>query len=260
MDDSRDLIQKISSLSVRMGSVAVWWLGQAGYSFKMGQTTIYLDLYLSNIVGDIEGLNRLVPPPTLPWRIDNANLVLATHDHLDHTDCGTIPFLALKNRDAVFIGPPSAIKKMVEWGVPEKHCSTIKAKQRLEIQGVELEAVPALHTEDSIGYIIRGNEVTIYHSGDTLFFSDLAELGTVGIDLAFIPINGKGGNMGIPETVETVKLLRPKVAIPMHYGMFAESTADPSEFEKAVQKELPGQTVKLLSLGQLYLYEREGRS
>lgn len=49
-------------------------------------------------------------------------------------------------------------------------------------------------------------------------------------DLAFVTINGKGGNMSVADAVELVGRLRPRLANPMHYGMFAEGAEDPNRF------------------------------
>jgi L-ascorbate metabolism protein UlaG (beta-lactamase superfamily) len=74
---------------------------------------------------------------------------------------------------------------------------------------------------------------TIYLSGDTLLTPQLLDAlaDQVGqIDVVFIVINGKGGNMSVDDAVKLVARLRPRLAIPTHYGMFAENTEDPERF------------------------------
>ena len=82
--------------------------------------------------------------------------------------------------------------------------------------------------------MIQTDQKTIYVSGDTRYHIDLAKevKACVGanIDLVLICINGKMNNMGDEEAVQVVQQLRPRVASPMHYGLFAENTVDPKPF------------------------------
>jgi L-ascorbate metabolism protein UlaG (beta-lactamase superfamily) len=66
-------------------------------------------------------------------------------------------------------------------------------------------------------------------------------------------INGKLGNMTAAEAARLAAALRPRVAIPMHYGMFADNTADPQEFVRLAQAHAPQSAVVLLALGEPFL-------
>ena len=106
---------------------------------------------------------------------------------------------------------------------------------------LSLTATPADHSDEySVGLIIEADGKKIYISGDSLYYGGLVrevlEAGGKDIDLALICINGKYGNMNIDQAVDVIKEINPKVASPMHYGLFAENTADPGLFvEKCTQ-------------------------
>ena len=252
-----DLVDCITREKVKPGSVAVWWLGQAGYAYKFGDEVIYLDPYLSDLVK----LTRLVPPPMQPIEINNADIVLVTHDHDDHADNGTLPFIALASTQAVFVGPESSTKKMLEWGIPEDHVLTIVRGKERTIKGIKVIATNSVHTQDSVGYVIQGNGVSLYHTGDTLFFLSLKNIGdTFDLDCAFLPINGKWGNFGMSEALIVADMLHPKVVVPMHYGMFKENTVDPRPFVDASRKKFPKMKVALIRHGGKFIYTADQKS
>jgi L-ascorbate metabolism protein UlaG (beta-lactamase superfamily) len=91
----------------------------------------------------------------------------------------------------------------------------------------------------------------MYHAGDTALFGDMRLIGERGIDLAFLPV-GDTYTMGPEEAARTLDLLKPKHAIPMHYGTFPPLTGDPQVFaaearQRGVEAHVmqPGQTLEL---------------
>lgn len=247
-------IDDITKEKVDMGCVALWWLGQAGYACKLGGTVIYIDPYLSDLVN----ATRLVSPPASPLDIVNADIVLATHDHDDHTDNGTLPFIVLSSPQALFIGPESSIQKMIEWGIPKNRSTSMRRGEEKIINGTKIVAVKSVHTQDSVGYVIQGNGISLYHSGDTGFFLGLRHIGDkFDLDIAFLPINGKFGNLGVSEATVASQMLHPKIVIPMHYGMFKENTVDPKLFIESVKKTMPKQKVVLMQHARKILYTKD---
>src|SRR4051794_15944182 len=78
---------KVRSATVADGTIALWYIGGAGYLIRAGHTTIVVDLFLgpSNPPDWMRG----VPPPFAPEEIDDlgvVNAMLMTHEHLDHAD------------------------------------------------------------------------------------------------------------------------------------------------------------------------------
>jgi L-ascorbate metabolism protein UlaG (beta-lactamase superfamily) len=85
------------------------------------------------------------------------------------------------------------------------------------------------------GLVIEFGGKRLYFAGDTNLFGDMKYIGDMGIDLAFLPI-GDHYTMGPEEAGRTLDLLRPKDAIPMHYGTFPGLTGDPQVFAAEAQK------------------------
>ena len=89
------LIARIDGLAVPHGQLALWSLGQAGFVIKGGSTIAYIDPYLSDSVAASGGSARRFPIPIGPGAIQHADVVFATHEHMDHADGATLgPLLA----------------------------------------------------------------------------------------------------------------------------------------------------------------------
>ena len=86
------------------------------------------------------------------------------------------------------------------------------------------------------GFVIKiKNGPTIYHSGDTAYFTDMALIGEQKIDVALINIGGHFG-MEPAMAARAVKAIRPKLVIPQHYGTFPVLTQNPKDFAERVNK------------------------
>src|SRR5690606_3001449 len=99
----------------------------------------------------------------------------------------------------------------------------------------DVHAVPALHTDDSVGYVLRFGKVCVYVTGDTVYSDELAAACGHRPDLLMICINGRLGCMDIRDAVRLTARIGPPFAVPMHYGMFAENTADPEEYVRQLE-------------------------
>lgn len=102
------------------------------------------------------------------------------------------------------------------------------------------------------GFLLDIEEKRIYHAGDTALFSDMSLIGRGGLDVALLPI-GDNFTMGPDDALEAVKLLSPKVIVPMHYSTFEIVEQDPDAFKKTVEAETktrcvvlgPGQSLEI---------------
>lgn len=84
------------------------------------------------------------------------------------------------------------------------------------------------------GLVIEFGGRRLYFAGDTALFSDMTLIGERGIDLALLPI-GDHYTMGPEEAGRALDLLRPRDALPMHYGTFPPLTGDPQVFAEAAR-------------------------
>lgn len=162
-----------------------------------------------------------------------ADYICVTHGHSDHTgDTETIA-----RRTGAKICCP------VELG------SAVFASQGLETMPANLggtcklpfgsvKLVPALHGSGvagslACGFLFEMGGKKIYHAGDTALISDMALLEEEHVDVALLPI-GDVYTMGPADALRAVKMIRPKLVIPMHYNTFPLIVQDPNAFADAV--------------------------
>jgi len=86
------------------------------------------------------------------------------------------------------------------------------------------------------GIILHADGKTIYHTGDTALFLDMKLISEMNgpIDYMLLPI-GDNFTMDITDAIRAAELVRPKVAIPIHYDTFDVIKADPNEFKQKVE-------------------------
>jgi len=231
-------MERLMTAKVERGRVAIHWLGQGGFVFKPHSGDIlFVDPYLSDSANNGGGAARLADIP-IKARDVRLDYLFLTHDHVDHTDPHSAPIIAQANPDAIIICPPSCAHHLKKLGVPSAQIQTAMPGQAIETNGFVAHVVRAAHTEDSVGFVFEFNEegsetegVTIYITGDTEYNDSLAPaVADLAPDVLIVPINGRWGNMTAAEAARLAAQIGPREAIPMHYGMFAENTADPDEF------------------------------
>lgn len=244
-----DLKNELAQIQVESGTVRAWWLGGTGFIFKTAAgTQIYVDPYLSNAVAGIFGQERGFPPP-IALEDTRPDLVISTHFHEDHLDPGGLPIIA-RVSNAVFMCPPTALSRLLGWGVPRNRALSLERGQSREFRDVKITGVYARHeagtpgweTPDAIGLFLDFDRLRVYHSGDTEYDVKLRALMHQHIDIAMLVINGTRGNMNAHEAALLAWHLQPRIAIPMHHILWkdpasnSEATLDPALFERTYQK------------------------
>ncbi len=198
------------------------WLGQAGYLLSDGETTICIDPYLSDVVNRVAGRARMYPAPIAPADL-RCDVMICTHDHLDHVDIDAIP--EMKKDDMTFYAPASGGDKLRSLGVSDPR--PFDEGDSFTRGRFHVRAVFAHHTTDTSGVVITHDDTTLYFTSDTLFDEKLKD---VKCDILFICINGKLGNMNVEEAIEVTRAINPALAVPNHYDMFASNSEDPHKF------------------------------
>lgn len=217
-----------------MNSLQATWIGQGGFIFEAENFRLVIDPYLSDSVERKTGFHR-IPANTMNVEYLIPGMIIATHDHLDHYDPETIRKSMKLYPDCVLAGPASVRSKAQEDGIDERRFHLLNTGETIKAGPFSLTAVRAEHSDPfAVGIIIKYNDTSMYVSGDTEYFPELPDIVTKSLNghlqIVFICINGKYGNMNWEEAVSIVKSLQPELAIPMHYGMFEENTADPLPF------------------------------
>ena len=212
----------------------VTWLGQSGYVFDYKGQRLLIDPFFSDIVEKKQGFKRLMQAPFSIEEL-RPSAIFITHNHLDHFDPIALPQIHSFYANIPVIGPASVIRKANEMGFNPSVLKQIDKGKTIEVSDFKITATAAYHSDPfSVGCLIELVGKTIYCSGDTLMtetlLDDILSLTNQQIDIEFIVINGRLGNMNVDEAIDLTSKLNPKLAIPMHYGMFAENTEDPQIF------------------------------
>ncbi len=189
-----------------------------------------VDPYISDCVFKKEGLKRLHPFPVELEKL-NPDMILVTHDHMDHLDPEGIPQIRAMYPSCCYAGPQRAYEHFLAMGIPAEKVTDIPMFSTHCFGAFTVSSVFASHSDPAAaGYVIECGGKKIYLSGDTLFDEKLLTPETSGMDLMLICINGKLGNMNADDALKIVKKQKPAMALPMHIGLFAENTEDPEPF------------------------------
>jgi L-ascorbate metabolism protein UlaG (beta-lactamase superfamily) len=242
---SGSIIHRFHHLRTAPGDVALCHLGQQSFILKFGETTVFVDPYLTPCRG------RLVAPFFKPEDVVGADIVSGSHDHSDHIDRLAWPAIAAASPKACFVVPEAVRDSVIkETGIAAQRITGLNDGGCVEVNGVRISAVAAAHEfldynpatglYPYLGYIFESNGVTVYHAGDSCIYEGLqTKLKKWTIDIALLPINGRDavrlrknciGNMTYQEAADLAGALSPKLTIPTHYDMFAMNSLDPRLF------------------------------
>ena len=203
--------------------ITIRWIGQSGYLLSDGEITICLDPYLSDIVNRVANRPRMVKAPFLPQSL-KADIVICTHNHLDHTDIDAIPLMQKEN--ITFLAPSDCEETLRRLGII--NYTLFDEGTKKQYGGFKLKAVYAKHSIPAVGVLVEHKNMSLYFTGDTEYSDRLA---SVKCDCLFVCINGRLGNMNVQDAIKLTQKINPRIAIPNHYGMFESNTEDPKKFE-----------------------------
>lgn len=256
--------QDISQTSVKRKQLAIFYLAQAGFCFKTSAgTRILLDPYLTDACNARFGFKRLIPAP-MTIEEAHADLLVATHSHADHLDPDALPILA-QRAELRFVGSSDCEVSFTGCGIPPSRFDLLRPGEQLQFRDVELQAVFADHGElcpTAIGVVIRVEGLVVYITGDTAYAPEkiLASLGGVKVDVMIAPINGQYGNLNARDACRLAALVKPRVLIASHYGMFLEHAGaggGPAAFLREAAK-LPGVQGVIMAPGENLIITRTG--
>ena len=204
----------------------VTWLGQAGLLFQTPKTSILIDPYFSDSASSI-AMHRQMPVAPFVWDI-KPDLLLCTHDHIDHYDPETIAHFVNADTSIDVLSPRSVWEKIRKAG-GDNHFMLVSPGVVWTHNDVTITTVAAVHSDPySVGFIVEYNDKKYYVTGDTLYNPLLLQQIQQTLDVVFLPINGRGNNMNATDAAKFCECINTKLAIPIHFGML--DTCDPSIF------------------------------
>lgn len=199
----------------------------------VGHATLRLEIDGASLITDPNFRRRLLhlrrhgDHPEAADR-EGADAILLSHLHLDHTDLRSLRELGA---GIPVVAPPGAAEFLGRKGIAD--VTELDAGDSHEVAGVRITATPAEHggrrqpifghRGGSVGYEVSGSQ-TIYFAGDTDLFDRMGELFD-GLDVALLPVWGWGTSLGSGHldpgrAAKAVALLRPRLAVPIHWGTF----------------------------------------
>ncbi len=165
-----------------------------------------------------------------PYQISvpkKADIILITHDHFDH--CSPEDVSKIQGDDTIIVTEKDSAKKL------SGNVRTIKPGESIVIDNLRIEGVRAYNVnknfhpkaKDWLGFIVEAEGVRIYHAGDTDLIPEMKDIQT---DIALLPVSGTYV-MTADEAVEAAKIIKPKIAVPMHYGAIVGDKNDAVSFK-----------------------------
>lgn len=203
------------------------WLGHAGFRID-GVKTIYLDPY------------------QLSKAAVMADIVLITHEHFDH--CSPEDLKIISSQETVIVADKAVSKKLKDAKVPCKDILELSPDNGTELSGIKIKAVPSYnigkpyHTKmsEKLGFIVTVEGVSFYHAGDTDL---IPEMKGYSCDVALLPIGGTY-TMTAKEAAEAALLIKPKIAIPIHYGSVVGKDTDADDFNSLLKGKIEVRILK----------------
>lgn len=264
-----------------MNGMELWWLGQSGFRLRDPNQgpVVFVDPYLSPHEG------RTWPCPAVLEDLAQADVILCTHQHIDHFDQPAIQAAAaLPGSRFKLIVPQPIVNMALALNIPAERVIGVQPDQDLKIQGAHIYPLPASHgvnVSDAynfgeslsggliryLGYVIEVGGVRAYHAGDTIPYDGIEDrLKALKPDLALLPINGRDyfrekrrnlvGNMGPREAAILAANTGVNALVPMHWELFPHNRGFPEELMQYVAEFAPQVTVLVMGRGQKIIYMR----
>ena len=170
----------------------------------------------------------------------DADIILVTHDHYDHFSAEDIA--KVRKADTILICPASTKKLALEAGIPEESITVLAPGERTVAEGVSVNAVPAynvgkkFHPKENgwLGFVITMGGLRYWIAGDT---DDNEDVRKISCDIALVPVGGTY-TMTAEQAAAAVNAIRPKFAVPMHYGDIVGTRADAERFAALLDPEI----------------------
>lgn len=196
----------------QIGDWQLRWLGHDGYQLKSDKLIIYIDPY------KVEGGSK-------------ADYILITHEHYDHFDRESID--RLRNINTVILGPKVVTDQFNEMAIPLEPGEHYDANAFQVLTTIAYNTDKKFHPkeDEKLGYILEIAGKRLYHAGDTDVIPEMSQLGK--IDVALIPVSGTYV-MTAEQAAEAIDLIKPQLAIPMHYGAIIGTEDDAKRFKELV--------------------------
>ncbi len=167
----------------------------------------------------------------------DADIIFITHDHYDHFSPEDI--VKIVKPETMFVMPESMKEMANASGIPDESILAVRPNKKYAIEDIMFETVPAYnigkryHPKENgwVGYVVILDNTRIYVCGDT---DALPENKKIECDIMLIPVGGTY-TMDSAEAAAFANAVKPKIAIPTHYGDIVGSPVDGLDFSRRLK-------------------------
>jgi L-ascorbate 6-phosphate lactonase len=216
----------LDELCSTKAGIALCWLGNLSWLIAARGRLIATDL-------DLDPEGRIQPSPIAAEAVaSHLDIHLITHEHGDHFSVPTSQVLVERSA-CTFVVPASCLDKARDLGVPAERLRVARPGEPLEVLGMHIEPVRALHGHlygsvyhganmDDCGYLFVVGGKRLLQPGDTVLLHDHLELANV--DVLFV--SPTEHNMGVARAAILINALEPAHIFPQHFGTYVETDAN----------------------------------
>lgn len=178
-----------------------------------------------------------IDPYNIKENRNDANIIFITHNHYDHFSEEDVK--RVKNNETIIVITEDLYTNTLKLGFNGINIIIVKPNNTYQVEGIKFSTIPAYNTNKTfhpkecewVGYIIELDNTRYYISGDT----DITEENQkVKCDVCFVPVGGTY-TMDFKEAAYLVNEIKPKVAVPIHYGSIVGTKQDAEDFRKLLR-------------------------
>jgi L-ascorbate metabolism protein UlaG (beta-lactamase superfamily) len=237
---------------VSNGELGVTFIGHASFFLQIAGLNVVID---PNFARWLFVLKRLRQPGVKIRDLPDIDLVLITHAHFDHLHRPSLRAIVQHSRrrgNTPAIIVPAQVQDLVsDLGFSE--IIELDWWKNHAYQGLTITHVPSRHWGARIlrdshrgygGYVLRDKKHSIYHAGDTAYFSGFREIGRqLSPEIALLPIGAydppsfRNVHTSPADATRAFLDLKARWMVPMHYGTFRLSHEPMDEPLKLLEKE-----------------------
>jgi L-ascorbate metabolism protein UlaG (beta-lactamase superfamily) len=200
--------------------IGMKWTGHSGFKITYENKKIYIDPYKLNK----EHQN-----------VSDADVVLITHNHFDHLSIEDLKNIV--NETTVIVSAQECLSQLKSLNVKES--IGIDPRNSVRVDDLKIETVPAYNVDKEfhpkndkkIGFIVEFGNDRLYHIGDSDIIPEMKDTNST---IALVPVSGTYVMTAEEASKAINELIKPKIAIPMHFGTIVGNKEDAIRFSELV--------------------------